>query len=187
MDTPLSLQHGFWPTSRLGHVVEDEFTAEGDFREEFGEDDHFVGPRCDRPPPSFRVGRDLYAGYFVALRPCNGDERPFWIARTMSDPNSNPERPNTVQIQFFRPVSRDKDVTKFYKNWDTDVNLRWTIEKGVAITWESTDSVLTAWKSRSRRQGGDGAHERDSTTKIPKGQIQIIKASLATLVAGESR
>jgi hypothetical protein len=187
MDTPVSLQHGFWPTSRLGHVVEDEFTAEGDFREEFGEDDHFVGPRCDRPPPSFRVGRDLYAGYFVALRPCNGDERPFWIARTMSDPNSNPERPNTVQIQFFRPVSRDKDVTKFYKNWDTDVNLRWTIEKGVAITWESTDSVLTAWKSRSRRQGGDGAHERDSTTKIPKGQIQIIKASLATLVAGESR
>ncbi|HEX8607271.1 MAG TPA: hypothetical protein VF679_01380 [Pedobacter sp.] len=77
MDTPVSLQHGFSPTSRLGHVVEDEFTAKGDFCEEYGEDDHFVGPRCDRPPPSFRVGRDLYAGYFVALRPCNGDERPF--------------------------------------------------------------------------------------------------------------
>ncbi|HEX8607270.1 MAG TPA: hypothetical protein VF679_01375 [Pedobacter sp.] len=60
----------------------------------------------------------------------------------MSDPNSNPERPNMIQIQFFRPVSRDKDVMKFYKNWNTDVNLRWTIEKGVAITWESTDSVL---------------------------------------------
>ena len=105
----------------------------------------------------------------------------------MSDPNSNPERPNTVQIQFFRLVSRDKDVMKFYKNWDTDVNLRWTIEKGVAITWESTDSVHTAWKSRSRRQGGDGVHERDLTTKVPKGQIQIIKASLATLVAEESQ
>ena len=98
MDTPLSLQHGFWPTSRLGHVVEDEFTTKNDFREEYCEDDHFVGPRCDRPPPSFRVGRDLYAGYLVALRPCNGDERPFWIARTMSDPNSNLERPNMVQI-----------------------------------------------------------------------------------------
>ena len=63
----------------------------------------------------------------------------------MSDPNSNPERPNTVQIQLdFCPVSRNRDVLKFYKDWDTNVNLRWTIEKGVAITWESTNSVLTA-------------------------------------------
>jgi hypothetical protein len=104
----------------------------------------------------------------------------------MSDPNSNPERPNTVEIQFFRPVSRDRDVLKFYKDWDTDVNLRWTIEKGVAVTWESTDSVLTAWKSRSRKQGGGRGQDKETTTKIPKGQIQIIKASLAALATSES-
>ena len=186
MDTPTSLQGGFWPSTRIAHGLEDEFTEEGDIREEYGEDDHFVGHRRDRPPPSFRVGRDLYAGYFVALRPCDGDERPFWIARAISNPNSNPEKPNTVQIQFFRPVSRDKDVMKFYKDWDTDVNLRWTVEKGVAITWESTNSVLTAWKPRSTKQDGGCGQERDSTTKIPRGQIHIIKASLAALAASES-
>jgi hypothetical protein len=185
MDAPISLQHGFWPTTQFAHAVEDEFTEEGDVREEFGEDDHFVGHKRDRPPPSFRVARDLYAGYFVALRPCDGDERPFWIARAISDPNSNPEMPNAVQIQYFRPVSRDRDVQKFYKDWDTDVNLRWTVEKGIDVTWESTDSILTAWKSRSKKQDGDGNRDQEiePTTKIPKSQIQIIKTSLAALAA----
>ena len=87
----------------------------------------------------------------------------------MSDPNSDPERPKTVQIQFFRPVSRNRDVLKFYKDWDTNVNLRWTIEKGVAITWKSTNSVLTAWKSRSQNQDGSQSQEKAPTTKIPQG------------------
>ena len=53
MDTPISLQNGFWPSTRIAHTVEDEFTKQGDVREEYDEDDHFVGRRCDRPPPSF--------------------------------------------------------------------------------------------------------------------------------------
>ena len=53
MDTPISLQNGFWPSTRIAHAVENEFREEGDVREEYGEDDHFVGHRCDRPPPSF--------------------------------------------------------------------------------------------------------------------------------------
>ena len=124
MDTPISLQNGIWPSTRIAHAMEDEFIEEDDVHKEYGEDDHFVGHRCDRPPPSFRIGRDLYADYFVALRPCDGDDRPFWISLAMSDPNSNPERPNTVQIQFFCPISWNRDVLKFYKDWDTNVNLR---------------------------------------------------------------
>ena len=53
MDTPISLQNGFWPSTRIAHAVENEFTEDGHVREEYGEDDHFVGQRCDRPPPSF--------------------------------------------------------------------------------------------------------------------------------------
>ena len=109
MDKPISLQNGFWPSIRIAHAVEDEFIEKGDVREEYGEDDHLVGHRCDCPPPSFQIGRDLYASYFVVLRPCDRDDCPFWIARAMSDPNSNPERPNTVQIQFFRPVLRNRN------------------------------------------------------------------------------
>ena len=53
MDMPISLQNGFWPSTCIAHAVEDEFTKEGDVRKEYGEDDHFVGHRCDCPPPSF--------------------------------------------------------------------------------------------------------------------------------------
>ena len=88
-----------------------------------------------------------------------------------------------MQIQFFCPISRNRDVLKFYKDWDTNVNLRWTIEKGVAITWESTNSVLIAWKSRSQKQDGSHSQEKAPTTKIPQVQIQIIKTSLAALAA----
>ena len=105
----------------------------------------------------------------------------------MSDPNSNLERPNIVQIQFFRHVSRYRDVLKFYKDWDIDVNLQWTIEKGLAITWESTNSVLTAWKSQSKKQDGNHSQEKAPITKIPRGQIQIIKASLTALAASEAQ
>ena len=186
MEAPLLLQHGFWPSTQLEHAVEDEYTEEGRAREEYGEDDHFVGHRRDCPPPSFRVGRDLYAGYFVALRPCDEDIRPFWLGRAMSDPNSNPDMPNTVLIQFFRPISRDRDVLKYYKDWDTDKHLRWTIEKGVDISWQSTDAILTAWKSRIRQTEGEHGRGNDPTTKIPEKQIKIITTSLAQLVASES-
>ena len=182
METSVSLHDGFWPTTQIPHAIEEEFTEDGDVREEYGEDDHFVGQRRDRPPPSFRVGRDLFAGYFVALRPCDGDPKPVWIARAISDPNSNPEWPNTVQIQFFRPISSDQDVKRYYKEWDTDDNLRWTVDKGVAMAWESTDSILTAWKSKAHKMDASWGKEKDPRTKIPRGQIQIIKDSLAALV-----
>ena len=92
-----------------------------------------------------------------------------------------------MQIQFFCLVSWNRDVLKFYKDWDTNVNLRWTIKKEVAITWESTNSVLTAWKSRSQKQDGSHSQDKAPTTKIPRGQIQIIKASLATLTTSEAQ
>jgi hypothetical protein len=69
----------------------------------------------------------------------------------MSHPNSNPDMPNTIEIQFFRPISSDRDVLKYYKGWDIDKNLRWTVEKGVDISWQSTDAIFTAWKLRIRQ------------------------------------
>lgn len=104
LESPTTLRDGFWPSSRIEHTVEDQFTEFGDVREEYDEDTHFVGQRRHRPPPSFRVVRDVCAGYFIAIRPCQGDERPIWIARALSNLNANPERPNTILIQYFRPL-----------------------------------------------------------------------------------
>jgi hypothetical protein len=55
--------------------------------EEYAEDALFVGRRRDCPPPSFRVSRDVYAGYFLTVRSTDGDLRPFWVARVVNNPN----------------------------------------------------------------------------------------------------
>ena len=47
--------------------VEDQIEEDGKDREEFGEDDLYVGPLSNRPQPSFRVGRDVQEGFFVAI------------------------------------------------------------------------------------------------------------------------
>jgi hypothetical protein len=74
------LQNGFWPSSRSGPTVEDEFMDDGTIHEEYAEDAPFVGRRRDSLPPSFRVGRDVFVGYFLAVRPADGDLRSFWVA-----------------------------------------------------------------------------------------------------------
>ena len=134
MDTPTSLQDGFWPATRIAHALQDEFTAAGDYREEYAEDDHFVGQRRDRPEPSFRVGCDVFAGYFVALRPCDSDERPVWIARATSDPFTNPDRPGCIELQYYQPSSRDRDVLRLYTNWDNHAKFKWILDTSAALT-----------------------------------------------------
>jgi hypothetical protein len=67
------LRNGFWPKTRISTSAEDKFIDHGKLREEFGVDAPFVERRHDRPAPSFKVGRDVYAGYFVVLRPSDGD------------------------------------------------------------------------------------------------------------------
>jgi hypothetical protein len=76
-----------WLVSRIASVPKDEFIEDGNIRKEYNEDDHFVGQRQDRPAPSFRVLRNVYEGYFVAVWPVGGDSSPVWIARAKSDPN----------------------------------------------------------------------------------------------------
>ena len=70
LDLPLpsveSLRGGFWPTSRFSPSEADQFHEDGTLREEFARD---VGRCGDRPAESFRVARDVYAGYFLAIWP----------------------------------------------------------------------------------------------------------------------
>ena len=184
MDLPLQydgvLRDGFWPTSRVAPSFEDEFTETGDIREEFDEDDHFVGQARDRPAESFRVNRDLYEGYFVAICPSDEDKQhPVWIARALSDPNSNPEHPGCVLIQYFRPTSRVRAVQEFYTGWDSTTGLRWKVDSTTDAVWESTNSVLTAWKSTTRKE------TTHCVLRIPPRQIEIIRQSLAN--ANEQR
>ena len=61
------LREGFWPSTRVEANVGDQIVEDGEDREEFGEDDPYVVPLKGRPQPSFRVGRDVQEGFFVAI------------------------------------------------------------------------------------------------------------------------
>ena len=174
-----TLKDGFWPTTRVAASFEDEFTEIGKVREEYDADEHFVGQARDRPTESFRVHRDLYKGYFVAIRPSEDDtEHPFWIARALSNPNSNPEYPGCILIRYFQPVSRNRNVQKFYTGWDSGSGLRWKVDPANEEVWESTNSIFTAWKSGTKK---DTLH---CVMSIPPRQIEIIRRSLAVANEG---
>ena len=75
------------------------------------------------------MNRDLYEGYFVAVRPSDDDKQhPIWIARALSNPNSNSEHPGCVLIQYFWPTSCTKSVQEFYTGWDSTISLRWKVD-----------------------------------------------------------
>ena len=106
----------------------------------------------------------------MAIRPSDEDKQhPVWIARALSDPNSNPEHPGCVLIQYFRPTSRVRAVQEFYTGWDSTTE----------AVWESTNSVLTAWKSTTRKE------TTHCVLRILPRQIEIIRQSLAN--ANEQR
>ena len=91
MDAALSilqtLQNRFWLSSKFTPIVEDEYMDDGTVYEEYAKDAPFVGQRHDCPPPSFCVGYDVYARYFLSVRSTNGNLRPFWVAHIINDPN----------------------------------------------------------------------------------------------------
>ena len=53
---------GFWLASRVEEEEADHMDGNGRVGEEYEEDAPFVGRRCDRPRPSFRVMQDTYGG-----------------------------------------------------------------------------------------------------------------------------
>jgi hypothetical protein len=175
-----TLQDGFWPNSRIDEEVEDQYLDDGQMREEFAEDAPFVGRRRDRPAPSFRVGRDVYAGYLVAVRPADGDLRPFWLARALTNPSPDPGHVNSIQLQYWTPTSFQHTNEDTYVGWDTKQGNTWCEDIDISPSWTHTDCIMTAWKARTREGSSN------PKIKIPKHQIAIIKASVEAYVLGEN-
>ena len=169
-----ALKDGFWPSTRVEATEEDELDDNGEAREEFGEDDLFVGNLRNRPLPSFRVARDLFNGYFVAVRPVDEDPKPIWIARALSDPFADADHPNCVLIQYFKPVSRSRIVQELYNGWDSDKRLRWKVDELQPPVWENTNSIVTAWKSKVKKD------TVEYVLKIPRATVNIINSSLSS-------
>ena len=170
MEVPSSLKNGCWPLTRVS--VTREFLNTGELREEYGQDPHFIGRLCDRPRESFRVGRDVFAGYFLALRPADGDARPFWIARALSDFDVDHNNPGCIQIQYFKPATKSNIVQDTYVGWDTKKGFKWKVDDSQNPEWLHGGAIFTSWKS-SAKPGS-----RRPTISISERQIDIIRESI---------
>ena len=187
LDLPLPIEEylkdGFWPRSRF--ILEtQEFQEDGTLREEFARDAPHVGRRGNRPIESFRVGRDVYAGYFLAIRPANeGTSHPFWIARALTDPNSDSSHPNCIQMQYWTPASIHYVDAETYEGWDSTGGNIWREDRRFDPIWTHTDCIMGAWQSRIQ-EGTVNPRMR-----TPMLQIANIKASVELFEAeggGES-
>jgi hypothetical protein len=143
-------------------------------REEYAEDAPFVERRRDHPPPSFRVGRDVYARYFLVVRSIDGDLCLFWVARAVSNPNPDLGHGDQIQIQiqYWRPNSFQHVDVDMYSGWDSKEGNVWCEDNGFLPSWSHIDCVMNAWKSRVR------SRTVDPKMRIPTKQISIINVSL---------
>lgn len=182
LDAPMlvrdTLEDGFWPASRIRDEEEDVRREDGTVREEFAEDAPFVGRRRDRPRPSFRVGRDVFAGYFVVVRPAGDDPKPFWLARAVTNPNPDPGHVKMIRIQYWTPASRRNINMETYEGWDTNSGIVWREDHAIPPCWANTDCIMTAFKPRGKK-GVDVISQALTKVVIPKTQICIIKSSVA--------
>ena len=61
----------------------------------------------------------------MAIRPSeDGTKHLIWIVRALSNLNCNLKHLGCVLIQYFQPISRNKNVLKFYTSWDSRNGLR---------------------------------------------------------------
>jgi len=119
------------------------------------------------------VARDLQEGYFIAVQLADGDTRPIWIARALSDPNCNPEKTNCMLIQYFRSTLRNRDVQDNYIRWNSKRGLRWKVHEAKPPLRKETNALMIAWWSPIKKE------TIECMIKIPAAQIEIINLNLA--------
>ena len=166
LDLPLpveeSLRDGFWPRSRFIPSAVDQFQEDGTLREEFARDVPHVGRRGD-----------VYAGYFLAIRSANEDtSHPFWIARAVTAPNSNPSHPNCIQMHYWTLASNQYVNAETYEGWDYTSGNIWHEDRRFDPVWAHTDCIMGAWHSRIRKG------IVNPRMRIPVLQIANIKATV---------
>jgi hypothetical protein len=166
-----SLINGFWLSTHI--QISDTIPLSHDeiVREEFADDEPFIGPVAEQPRSSFQVARDVYKGYMLLIRP--GDEahpKPVWVALALSNPvlTSTSEYFQKIKVQYFMPTSKTRAIQESYVGWDTKQTMKWKAASNEPPCWIHTSCILTAWKKWST--GG--------SICIPHLQVQIAKDNL---------
>ena len=157
------------------------FFSNGDVREEFAVDEHYVGTARNRPAPSFRVGVDCHEGCMVLVQA--GDEehpKPIWLVKTLTSPNFVRTSLNfrQIEVEYYRPNTKDQNVLCTYLGWDTKKGFKWTVDSTYGPVWINTDTTLCAWKSCK--------DSKLETMTIPQKHIDFTKNNLARIATTEN-
>ena len=155
------------------------FFDNGDIREEFATDDHYVGPARNRPTPSFRVAIDCYEGYIILV--CHEEHlKLIWLVKILSSPNFVPSSLNfcQIEVEYYRLSTKDQNVLRTYLGWDTKKGFKWTMDSAYEPIWINTDTILCAWKPRKG--------SKSETMTIPQKHIDFAKDNLARIAVAKN-
>ena len=111
--------------------------------EKYAKDAPSVGHRRNHLVPSFRAGRDVYAGYFITVRSTNCDLWPFWVARAVTNPSPDPRHNNQIRIQYWMPNSFQHIHVDTYVGWNSKEGNVWYEDKGFLPSWSNTNCIMT--------------------------------------------
>ena len=175
-DSLHTLRHEFSPQTRVNvQALKACLLLNGEVRKEFDVDDHYVGLANQRLPPSFRIVVDCHENYMLILCPRNETyAKRVWMARALSKPNFAISSNHFLQIQveYYRPTSRNEDVIWHYTCWNTNHNFRWKVDSEHSPSWIDTDSIFITWKVRKNHSG---------SVSIPQKYITFAKDNLAQI------
>ena len=115
MELESHFKNGFWPQFRVSIFVVDQYEDDGVLHEDFAQDAPYIGQRLHLPAESFCVARDVYARYFIVVRPADNDPKSFWLARALTNPSADSNHPNEIQIEYWHPTSKSKAFHQTYK------------------------------------------------------------------------
>jgi hypothetical protein len=151
-DGPSELKNGFWPRTRQG-AVDCRFMDTGDIREEFDEDEHYIGEARGQPNPSFRVAIDTRKDFFVFIRAADEGEftKPIWLGLALTDPEFDPttEHYHKIQVRWYTPIGRGTDEMAKYRDWNRRPSMKWRLHPTYTTpAWCDTDSICSSWKPR---------------------------------------
>ena len=148
----------------------------GDVREEFAADNHYVGLAGEHSIPSFRVVVDCYKDYMVVVH-FRDEEHPksIWVVKTLSSPNFVPTSPTfqQIEVEYYRPSTKDQNVLCTCLGCDTKKCFKWTMDSTYKPIWINTDTILCAWKSCKG--------SKSETMTIPQKHIDFAKDNLARI------
>ena len=80
-----------------------------------------------------------------------GTNHPFWIARALTDPNSDVSHPNCIWMQYWTPASSYYVDADTYEGWDSTRGNIWREDRSFDSIWAHMDCIMDAWQSSIRK------------------------------------